>query len=117
MKSPFLLPSFNFSRKQAELQFELFLEIAVEFDGGPVALTNIGRIFQHRHMQIPHTLQFDFAPSAGSGLGDQGVDAAAVEQLDPQAQHAVGATKLLAKRAARKAQACQDFKTGAAKWQ
>jgi len=34
-----------------------------------------------------------------------------------KAQHAVGATKLLAERAARKAQACQDFKTGAAKWQ
>ena len=82
-----------------------------------MALTNSGRIFQHGHKQIPHTLEFDFAPSAGPGPGDQGVDAAAVEQLDPQVQHAVGATKLLAERAARKAQACQDFKTGAAKWQ
>lgn len=59
-------------------------------------LTNRGGIFQYRHEQIAHAFQFDFAPPARSGLGDQGVDAATIEHLNPQPQHAVGATELLA---------------------
>ena len=88
----------------AELHLELFLEIAVEFDGGPMALADRGRIFQHRHEQIAHALQFDFAFPAWAGLGDQGINATAIEHLDPEPHHAVGATKLLAERRARQPQ-------------
>ena len=84
----------------AKLQLQLFLEKTVEFDRRPMALADCGRIFQHRHEPIAHAFQFDFAPPAGAGLGNQGVDAATIEQLNPQPEHAVGAAKLLAERAA-----------------
>ncbi|MFO1511646.1 MAG: hypothetical protein U1F83_01830 [Verrucomicrobiota bacterium] len=67
----------------AELELELFLEITVEFDGRPMPLADRGGIFQHRHEQVAHARQFDLALPARSGLGDQRVNAAAIEHLDP----------------------------------
>jgi hypothetical protein len=88
----------------AQLDLELFLEIPVELDAGPMDLAGPRGIVQHRHQQIAHALQFDFAAAAGPGLGDQRVDAAAIEQFNPQAHHAVGPTKLLAQCGARQTQ-------------
>jgi hypothetical protein len=87
-----------------ELQLQLLLEIAVEFDGRPMALAYGRRIFQHGLEQIAHALQFDFAAASRSGLGDQGINAAAIEQLNPQAQHPVGAGAEFADLSARVAQ-------------
>jgi len=88
----------------AQLYLELCFEIAVEFDAGPMNLVGLGGIFQDRQEQIAHALKFDFARAAGSGLGDQRIDAAAVEPLNPQAHHAIGAAELLADRGARDTQ-------------
>jgi hypothetical protein len=42
-----------------------------------------GRIFQHRHEQIAHARQLDFARPPRLGPGDERIDAAAVVTLDP----------------------------------
>ena len=67
-------------------------------------LAGAGRVFQHRHQQIAHSLQPDLARSTGPRAGDQRVDAAAIEHLDPEANHAVRAVELLADCGTRDAQ-------------
>ena len=63
-------------------------------------LAGLRGIFQDRHEQIAHSLQFNFARTAGFGSRDQGINATAIEQLNPQPHHSIGATELLADRRA-----------------
>ena len=70
--------------------------MAVELDARPVDLARSGGIFQHGHQKIAHAHALHLARAAWSGPGDERVDAAAVEELDPQAHHAIRAAELLA---------------------
>ena len=88
----------------ARVDGELFLEEAVELDARPVDRAGGRGIFQHGHEQIAHALQLHLARASGPGLGEERVEAAGVEELDPQAHHAVGATELLADGGPREAQ-------------
>ena len=88
----------------AQVDGELFLEEAVELDARPVDRAGGRGIFQHGQEQIAHALQLHLARASGPGLGEERVEAAGVEELDPQAHHAVGATELLAHGGARDAQ-------------
>jgi hypothetical protein len=83
-------------RAVAEFHLQLLLEIAVEFDAGPMHLADLRRIFQDRHEQIAHSLKFDFARATGFRTRDQRINATAIEQLDPEPHHPIGPTELLA---------------------
>ena len=85
-------------RTIAQFDLKLFGEITVKFDAGPMHLTGLGGVFQNRHQQITHAFQFDFAPAARARLGDQGIDATTIKQLNPQPHHSICAAKLLAER-------------------
>ena len=88
----------------AQFDFKMFFEITVKLDASPMNLASLAGIFQHGHKQIAHPLQLDFAGAARPGLGDERVDAAAVEHLNPQTHPAIGTTKLFADCAAFNAQ-------------
>src|SRR6476469_5674310 len=83
-------------RAVAQFDLELFFEIPVKFDSGPMNLAGLSGIFQDRKEQIPHTFQFGFTRTAGLRPSDQGIDSAAIEQLDPQPHHSIAPTKLKA---------------------
>ena len=94
MKVQFMQPAHGGA--VAQFERELFLQVAVNLDPGPMDLTGRGGIFQNGQEQIAHALQFDFARAAGPHARDERINAAPVELFDPQAEHALRATELLA---------------------
>src|SRR5919109_765276 len=79
----------------AQVDSQLLFEIAMDLHSGPMDLSGLGRIFQHRQQQIAQALQFDFAGTARPRFGDERVDAATIELGNPKADHAIAAKEHL----------------------
>lgn len=67
----------------------------MELNSGPVHLPGLGRIFQHRHEQIAHSLELDPARTARARLTRQRVDPATIKGHNPESHHPLAPTKKL----------------------
>jgi len=75
----------------AQIHTELFLQVAMHLDAGPVNHSGLGGILRHRHQQITRALQLHFARTMAGLAGAQRVNPAPIEQFNPEPHHAVGA--------------------------
>jgi hypothetical protein len=84
----------------ADFGLESFGEPALDFDTGPMPVACGGGVFEHGHEEVFELFDTDATGASAAWLAGQSVNAASVEECDPQANHAVGAAVELADSAA-----------------